>query len=51
MWAYNKPYYKTFTDSPAELIRLTVQHFAAEFKADSPTETVPATEKDSLASL
>ncbi|KAH3820653.1 metabotropic glutamate receptor 3-like [Dreissena polymorpha] len=38
-------------NSPAELIRLNVQHFAAKFNADSTTETVPATEKDSLASL
>lgn len=47
----NKPYNNVFTDSPAELIRLNVQHFAAKFNADSTTETVPVTEKDSIASL
>ncbi|WAR25292.1 GRM-like protein [Mya arenaria] len=39
------------TNSPAELIRLNVQHFAQKFNAEPTTETVPATEKDSLTSL
>ncbi|XP_053377191.1 metabotropic glutamate receptor 3-like isoform X2 [Mercenaria mercenaria] len=38
------------SNSPAELIRLNVQHFAQKFNADT-TETHPATEKDSLTSL
>ncbi|XP_060600665.1 metabotropic glutamate receptor 3-like isoform X2 [Ruditapes philippinarum] len=38
------------TDSPAELIRLNVHHFAQKFNSET-TETHPATEKDSLTSL
>lgn len=37
-------------NSPAELIRLNVHHFAQKFNAET-TETHPATEKDSLTSL
>ncbi|KAL4226726.1 Metabotropic glutamate receptor 3 [Mactra antiquata] len=38
------------SNSPAELIRLNVHHFAQKFNAET-TETCPATEKDSLTSL